>query len=80
MSTLETALKPKDIAELLAIPISTVYGLAHRGEIPAFKAGGQWRFLPSLIEKYMRGEWTPPTPKRKRGRPLTDYSQVPFAR
>ena len=80
MSTLEKALKPAQVAELLSIPLSTFYGLAHRGRIPAFKVGGQWRTEPEQLRKFIAGEWTPPAPKRKRGRPLTDYSQVPFAR
>jgi excisionase family DNA binding protein len=33
-----------EVAELLRIAEKTVYTLAQRGEIPAFKLGGQWRF------------------------------------
>ena len=44
-----------EVAELLRIAEKTVYSLAQRSEIPAFKVGGQWRFkqadINACIEK-----------------------------
>lgn len=33
-----------EIAQLLKVAEKTVYTMAQKGEIPAFKVGGQWRF------------------------------------
>jgi excisionase family DNA binding protein len=33
-----------EIAQLLKVAEKTVYTMAQRGEIPAFKVRGQWRF------------------------------------
>ena len=40
-----------EVAELLALPVSTVYYLARRGEIPASRFGRAWRFLRPRIEQ-----------------------------
>jgi excisionase family DNA binding protein len=42
-----------EVAELLRIAEKTVYTLAQRGEIPAFKVGGQWRFSRSAIQAWI---------------------------
>lgn len=39
-----------EVAELLHLPVSTVYYLAGRGEIPACRLGRAWRFLRPRIE------------------------------
>jgi excisionase family DNA binding protein len=33
-----------EIAQLLKVAEKTVYKMAQKGELPAFKVGGQWRF------------------------------------
>ncbi len=33
-----------EVAELLKVADKTVYTMAQRGELPAFKVRGQWRF------------------------------------
>jgi len=33
----------KDVASLLKLAEKTIYSMAQRGEIPAFKVRGQWR-------------------------------------
>lgn len=33
-----------EVAQLLKVAEKTVYTMAQRGEIPAFKVRGQWRF------------------------------------
>jgi excisionase family DNA binding protein len=42
-----------EVAELLRIAEKTVYTLAQRGEIPAFKVGGQWRFSRAAIRSWI---------------------------
>lgn len=42
-----------EVAELLRIAEKTVYTLAQRGEIPAFKVGGQWRFSRGAIQGWI---------------------------
>ena len=42
-----------EVAELLRVAEKTVYTLAQRGEIPAFKVGGQWRFSRGAIQVWI---------------------------
>ena len=42
-----------EVAELLHLPVSTVYYLARRGEIPACRLGRAWRFLRPRIEEML---------------------------
>jgi excisionase family DNA binding protein len=39
-----------EVADLLHLPVSTVYYLARRGEIPACRLGRAWRFVRPRIE------------------------------
>lgn len=43
-----------EVAELLHMPVSTVYYLARRGEIPARRFGRTWRFLRPRLEELLR--------------------------
>ena len=43
-----------EVAELLHLPVSTIYYLARRGEIPARRFGRTWRFLRPRIEDLLR--------------------------
>jgi len=43
----------KQVAEYLQIDEHTVYRLAKKGEIPAVKIAGQWRFKKDLIDKWL---------------------------
>ena len=43
-----------ELAALLKIAEKTVYGLAQRGKLPAFKVGGQWRFSRIAIEEWIQ--------------------------
>jgi excisionase family DNA binding protein len=47
-------LTAQQVAELLQLHILTVYRLAESGELPAFKAGRQWRFAREAIEEWAR--------------------------
>ncbi|RKY16977.1 MAG: DNA-binding protein [Planctomycetota bacterium] len=40
------------VAELLQLSEKTVYRLAQRGELPAFKVGGSWRFRRQDIDDW----------------------------
>ena len=42
-----------EVAELLHLPVSTVYYLARRGELPASRFGRAWRFLRPPIERLL---------------------------
>ena len=33
-----------EVAQLLKVAEKTVYSMAQKGQLPAFKVGGQWRF------------------------------------
>lgn len=48
--TRRDVLTAADVAELLRIPVSTVYDLARRGLLPAHRVGRAWRFLRHEIE------------------------------
>lgn len=59
----------EETAELLRIPISSVYKLAQSGKIPAQKVGRHWRFhRQTLIEWIASGQLylEPPTSKFKK--------------
>jgi excisionase family DNA binding protein len=43
-----------EVADLLHMPVSTVYYLARRGEIPAHRFGRTWRFLRPRLEELLR--------------------------
>ncbi|MBI3031831.1 MAG: response regulator [Candidatus Rokubacteria bacterium] len=43
-----------DVAAYLKLPISTVYRLAERREIPGHKVGRQWRFQRAVIDEWLR--------------------------
>jgi excisionase family DNA binding protein len=42
------------VADLLALPVSTVYYLARRGGLPACRLGRTWRFLRPRLEELLR--------------------------
>jgi excisionase family DNA binding protein len=50
---IERPLTPEDVAALLRIDRETVYRMARRGELPAFKVSRRWRFLPSHLQRWM---------------------------
>ena len=43
-----------EVAELLQMPVSTVYHLARQGELPARRLGRTWRFLRPRLEELLR--------------------------
>ena len=42
-----------DLADYLKAGKRTVYRLAQKGEIPAFKLGGTWRFRRSELDRWI---------------------------
>lgn len=51
--TREEVMTAVEVAELLHLPVSTVYYLARRGELPACRLGRAWRFLRPRIEQLL---------------------------
>lgn len=50
-----------DVADFLHIPVSTVYELTRRGELPARRVGRTWRFLRPRLEEFL---WSKQGPER----------------
>jgi excisionase family DNA binding protein len=51
---MEKILTAKEVSQFLKLSESTIYKLAFRGEIPAFKVGDSWRFELEEIQKMIR--------------------------
>ena len=47
---------PTEVAELLQLPLSTVYYLARSGQLPHSRVGRTYRFLRDEIETLLRGD------------------------
>ncbi len=42
-----------EVAQLLKVAEKTVYTMAQRGDLPAFKVGGQWRFRRADLDDWI---------------------------
>lgn len=42
-----------EVAQLLKVAEKTVYTMAQKGELPAFKVGGQWRFRRGDLDSWI---------------------------
>lgn len=51
--TRDDVMTAPEAAELLKMPVSTVYELARRGELPASRLGRTWRFLRPRLEELL---------------------------
>jgi len=49
-----------EVAALLKVADKTVYTMAQKGEIPAFKVRGQWRFRRVDIDAWIQAQTTAP--------------------
>jgi len=49
----EKLMTVKEVAEYLQLDEHTIYRMARKGEIPAYKVARQWRFKRELIEKWL---------------------------
>jgi excisionase family DNA binding protein len=52
--TRDQVMTASEVAELLQMPVSTVYHLARQGELPARRLGRTWRFLRPRLEEMLR--------------------------
>ena len=50
---LDGYMRIKDVAEELAVSYTTVINLIKRGELKAFKVGGQWRVRAEEYHKFL---------------------------
>lgn len=53
----------KEVAEFLKVHERTVYRLAAKGEIPAFKVANSWRFRREDIERWIDQKMHSATPR-----------------
>ncbi len=53
--TRDEVMTASEVAELLRLPVSTVYYLARRGVLPASRLGRTWRFLRPRLEEMLQG-------------------------
>jgi excisionase family DNA binding protein len=51
--TRDEVMTVSEVAELLQLPVSTVYYLARQGQIPASRFGRAWRFLRPRLEELL---------------------------
>ena len=56
-----------EVAALLKVADKTIYTMAHRGEMPAFKVRGQWRFRRTDIDAWIEKQ-TEARQKRRKGK------------
>ena len=45
-----------EVAQLLKVAEKTVYSMAQRGQLPAFKVGGQWRFKRADLDQWIEDQ------------------------
>lgn len=55
----------REVAELLRVAEKTVYSMAQRGELPAFKVRGQWRVRRVDLDAWINAQRAPTRPPRK---------------
>lgn len=53
--TRDEVMTAREVADLLKMPVSTIYQLARRGELPARRLGRTWRFLRPRLEELLAG-------------------------
>ena len=53
--TRDEVMTAREVANLLKMPVSTIYELARRGELPARRLGRTWRFLSPRLEELLAG-------------------------
>jgi excisionase family DNA binding protein len=51
--TRDQVMTAAEVAELLQLPVSTIYYLARRGDLPAARFGRAYRFLRPRIEELL---------------------------
>ncbi len=48
----------EEVAQRFGVNPTTVYRLAHRGVLPGFKVGNQWRFSQEMLELWVADQMT----------------------
>ncbi|MBI2093279.1 MAG: helix-turn-helix domain-containing protein [Candidatus Omnitrophica bacterium] len=43
----------EEVAVQFGVTATTVYRLVQQGTLPGFKVGNQWRFSPSMLERWV---------------------------
>jgi excisionase family DNA binding protein len=54
----------REVAELLRVAEKTVYSMAQRGELPAFKVRGQWRVRRGDLDAWINAQRAPARPRK----------------
>lgn len=54
----------REVAELLRVAEKTVYPMAQRGELPAFKVRGQWRVRRADLDAWINEQRAPARPRK----------------
>jgi excisionase family DNA binding protein len=54
MEAAQRILTAKEVADYLRCHISTIYRLAKRHQLPAFRVGNDWRFATDAIETWLQ--------------------------
>jgi excisionase family DNA binding protein len=57
---LEPMLTTEDVANFLKVDVVTVRRLVSRGELGAYRVGGEYRFAPDDLREYLRRQHVPP--------------------
>jgi excisionase family DNA binding protein len=52
----EVSVSIKEACKILGISRPTLMSLIHKGSLPAFKVGKQWRFKPQSIRDFIDGK------------------------
>ncbi len=60
----ESVLTLREVASLLKVSEKSIYRRAQRGEIPAFKVGGTWRFRHRDIDSWIAAQLPTRKPRR----------------
>ncbi|MCL2395143.1 MAG: helix-turn-helix domain-containing protein [Acidimicrobiaceae bacterium] len=53
--TRDEVMTAREVADLLKMPVSTIYQLARRGDLPASRLGRTWRFIRPRLEEVLAG-------------------------
>lgn len=56
-----------EVALLLKVAEKTIYTMAQKGEVPAFKVRGQWCFKSTDLDQWIEQQKVASTPDRKGG-------------
>lgn len=55
-----TVMKLDEVATFLRVNRQVAGRLLHHGQLPGFRAGGEWRLCRDQVQDLVTGRWTPP--------------------